>query len=164
MSRYLGAEFPAFVESLQEQPQQGLRVNTLKLPTDRFPSISPYPLGEPVPWCSSAYHLQEAEFSFGKHPYHLAGLYYLQDPSAMTPAELLAPQPGERVLDLAAAPGGKTTHLAALMQGQGLLVANEIKDNRLGHLVVNVDRWGAGNVVVTNENSRTIGRPLRPLL
>jgi NOL1/NOP2/sun family putative RNA methylase len=162
MSRYLGAEFPAFVESLQGQPQQGLRVNTLKLPTDRFLSISPYPLGEPIPWCSSAFHLQETEFSFGKHPYHLAGLYYLQDPSAMTPAELLAPLPGERVLDLAAAPGGKTTHLAALMQGQGLLVANEIKDNRLGHLVVNVDRWGAGNVVVTNETPERLADHFGP--
>lgn len=87
----------------------------------------------------------------GKHPYHLAGLYYLQDPSAMAAAELLDPQPGERVLDLAAAPGGKTTALAALMQGQGLLVANEIKDKRVGHLAFNVERWGAGNVAITNE-------------
>jgi 16S rRNA C967 or C1407 C5-methylase (RsmB/RsmF family)/NOL1/NOP2/fmu family ribosome biogenesis protein len=78
-------------------------------------------------------------------------LYYLQDPSAMSPAELLAPQPGERVLDLSAAPGGKTTHLAALMRGEGLLVANEIKDKRVGHLAQNVERWGAGNVVITNE-------------
>jgi NOL1/NOP2/sun family putative RNA methylase len=82
----------------------------------------------------------------------LAGLYYLQDPSAMAPAELLDPQPGERVLDLAAAPGGKTTALATLMQGKGLLVANEIKDKRVGHLAVNVERWGAGNVVITNES------------
>jgi NOL1/NOP2/sun family putative RNA methylase len=81
----------------------------------------------------------------------LAGLYYLQDPSAMVAAVLLDPQPGERVLDLAAAPGGKTTHLASLMQGQGLLVANEIKTKRLNHLVVNVERWGARNIVVTNE-------------
>jgi 16S rRNA C967 or C1407 C5-methylase (RsmB/RsmF family) len=69
----------------------------------------------------------------------------------MSAAELLAVQPGERVLDLAAAPGGKTTHLASLMKGQGLLVANEIKGKRLNHLVANVERWGAANVVVTNE-------------
>ena len=87
----------------------------------------------------------------GKHPYHQAGLYYLQDPSAMSAVELLGPKPGERVLDLAAAPGGKTTHIASMMQGQGLLVANEIKTKRLNHLVVNVERWGAANVVVTNE-------------
>jgi 16S rRNA C967 or C1407 C5-methylase (RsmB/RsmF family) len=70
----------------------------------------------------------------------------------MAPAGLLDPQPGERILDLAAAPGGKTTQLAALMHGRGLLVANEIKDKRLGHLAMNVERWGAGNVVITNES------------
>ena len=94
---------------------------------------------------------RNGEYEPGKHPFHLAGLYYLQDPSAMSAAELLGPQPGERVLDLAASPGGKTTHIASLMQGQGLLVANEIKTKRLNHLVVNVERWGAGNLVVTNE-------------
>jgi 16S rRNA C967 or C1407 C5-methylase (RsmB/RsmF family)/NOL1/NOP2/fmu family ribosome biogenesis protein len=121
-----------------------------------------------VKWCDSAFIIPTSDFSFGKHPYHLAGLYYLQDPSAMSPAELLMGAPyraqagpvplrpaaakGMRVLDLAAAPGGKTTHLAALMQGEGLLVANEIKDKRVGHLAVNVERWGAGNVVITNES------------
>jgi 16S rRNA C967 or C1407 C5-methylase (RsmB/RsmF family)/NOL1/NOP2/fmu family ribosome biogenesis protein len=92
----------------------------------------------------------------GLHPHHLAGLYYLQDPSAMAPAELLAPRPGERVLDLAAAPGGKTTHLAALMGGEGLLVANEIKSKRVGHLAQNLERWGAGNVVITNETPEAL--------
>ncbi len=105
-------------------------------------------------WCPSAF-LLEGEEKPGKHPYHLAGLYYLQDPSAMAPAELLFSIPmrqGERVLDLSAAPGGKTTHLAALMRGKGLLVANEIKNKRVGHLTQNVERWGAGDVVVTNES------------
>ena len=80
----------------------------------------------------------------------------------MAPAELLDPQPGERVLDLAAAPGGKTTALAALMQGRGLLVANEIKDKRVGHLAVNVERWGAGNVVITNENPERLADHFGP--
>ena len=151
MSRFLGEEYTGFAEALTRLPVQGLRVNTLKLTVPEFQPISPFPLGDPVGWCDSAFILPDSEFSFGKHPYHSAGLYYLQDPSAMVPAELLNPQPGERVLDLAAAPGGKTTHIAALMQGRGLLVANEIKDKRLGHLAVNVERWGAGNVVVTNE-------------
>ena len=87
----------------------------------------------------------------GKHPYHAAGLYYLQDPSAMAVAELLDPQPGERVLDLAAAPGGKATHIAAKMQGQGLLVANEIHPKRAWELAGNLERWGAINVAITNE-------------
>ena len=151
MSRLLGAEYPAFAASLNDVPKSGLRVNTLKLTPEQFKAIAPFPLGDQVPWCSSAFILPPSSFSPGLHPYHKAGLFYMQDPSAMAPAQLLAPQPGERVLDLAAAPGGKTTHLAALMQGQGVLVANEIKDKRVGHLAQNVERWGAGNVIVTNE-------------
>jgi len=160
MSRFLGDEYPAFAESLTHDPVHGLRVNTLKLSPVGFQKISPFPLGDKVAWCDSAFslppiHLPAGEgrevIEPGKHPYHLAGLYYLQDPSAMSAAELLGPRPGERVLDLAASPGGKTTHIASLMQGEGLLVANEIKTKRLNHLVVNVERWGASNVVVTNE-------------
>ncbi len=151
MSHLLGDEYEAFARVLKEQAVSGLRVNTLKLSTRQFQGISPIPLGEQVPWCDAAFILPTSDISVGKHPYHQAGLYYLQDPSAMSAATLLEPQPGERVLDLAAAPGGKTTHLAALMQGSGLLVANEIKEKRLGHLIVNVERWGAGNVIISNE-------------
>jgi NOL1/NOP2/sun family putative RNA methylase len=160
MRPLLGDEYAAFSAALQEEPVSGLRVNTLKLPPEEFRLISPVTLGEGVPWCPSAFNITHTPLPEregqkgqepGKHPYHLAGLYYLQDPSAMSAAALLDPQPGEHVLDLAAAPGGKTTQMAALMQGKGLLVANEIKDKRLGHLAVNVERWGAGNVVITNE-------------
>ena len=159
MSRLLGDEFPAFAAALAGEPVHGLRVNTLKLSAEAFRGFSPFPLGDKVPWCDSAYTLTpdpspegRGESFPGKHPYHLAGLYYLQDPSAMSAAELLAPKAGERVLDLAASPGGKTTHLAALLDGRGLLVANEIRTKRLDFLAVNVQRWGAGNVVVTNES------------
>lgn len=151
MSHLLGGEYAAFSAALEGKPVNGLRVNILKLTPSQFQTITPFALGDPIPWCDSAYTIPASDFSFGKHPFHLAGLYYLQDPSAMSAAPLLDPQPGERVLDLAAAPGGKTTALAAQMQGGGLLVANEIKDKRLGHLAVNVERWGAGNVVITNE-------------
>jgi NOL1/NOP2/sun family putative RNA methylase len=165
MSRFLGDEFPAFVESLLEVPVHGLRVNTLKLSAREFQKVSPFSLGDRVAWCISAFNLpaspppteeEKTQREPGKHPYHQTGLYYLQDPSAMCAAELLDPQPGERVLDLTAAPGGKTTHLASLMKGEGLLVANEIKTKRLNHLVVNVERWGAANVVVTNETPERI--------
>ena len=160
MSHLLGDEYPAFVDSLNAAPKSGLRVNTLKLTPQQFREIAPFPLGEAVPWCDSAVTMparETASISPGLHPYHTAGLYYMQDPSAMSPAEMLFSRPfddaqgADRVLDLAAAPGGKTTHLAALMQGRGLLVANEIKDKRVGHLAQNVERWGAGNIVVTNE-------------
>ncbi len=151
MAGFLGDEFQAFAAVLNEAPMSGLRVNTLKLAAGEFAEKAPFPLGEKVPWAPGAFVLPPSELSPGLHPYHQAGLYYLQDPSAMAPAGLLDPQPGERVLDLAAAPGGKTTQLAALMQGRGLLVANEIKDKRVGHLAMNVERWGAGNIAITNE-------------
>jgi NOL1/NOP2/sun family putative RNA methylase len=162
MSELLGKEYPAFAAALADQPVSGLRVNTLKLPPEEFRRISPFPLAETVPWASCAFVLPPTVSSPGLHPYHLAGLYYLQDPSAMSAAPLLDPQPGERVLDLAAAPGGKTTHLAALMQGRGLLVANEIKTKRINHLLVNVERWGAGNVVVTNETPERLADHFGP--
>jgi NOL1/NOP2/sun family putative RNA methylase len=168
MQRLLGDEYADFAAALEGKPVSGLRVNTLKLAAAQFPTITPYALGDAVPWCDSAFIIPTSDSSFGKHPYHLAGLYYLQDPSAMAPAELLMGAPfglqgdpaalhpasakGLRVLDLAAAPGGKTTALAALMLGKGLLVANEIKDKRIGHLAVNMERWGARNVVITNES------------
>lgn len=164
MSAYLGDEFTAFAESLDVAPKSGLRVNTLKLSVDEFAAISPFSLESRVPWCASAFRL-EGEDRPGKHPYHLAGLYYLQDPSAMSPAELLFSIPfrgDERILDLSAAPGGKTTQLAALMGGDGLLVANEIKNKRVGHLAQNVERWGAGNVVVTNESPEALADHFGP--
>lgn len=151
MARFLGDDFAAFQAALEDRPASGLRLNTLKVTIDEFLALVPFPLGEAVPWSKASWQLPESDYAPGQHPYHLAGLYYLQDPSAMAVAPLLNPQPGERILDLAAAPGGKTTHLAALMGGEGLLVANEIKEKRVGHLIVNLERWGAGNVLVTNE-------------
>ncbi|MFH1524018.1 MAG: RsmB/NOP family class I SAM-dependent RNA methyltransferase [Chloroflexota bacterium] len=171
MSRLLGNEYAAFAVALEGEPVSGLRVNTLKIGVEEFRKISPIPLGERVPWCNSAFTLTltpspigrgEGVREPGKHPYHKAGLYYLQDPSAMSAATLLDPQPGERVLDLAAAPGGKTTQLAALMRGRGLLVANEIKTKRLNHLVVNVGRWSAANVVITNETPERLADHFGP--
>jgi len=163
MSRLLGAEFDSFAAALDQAPVSGLRVNTLKLPVADFPGLSPVSLDGKIPWCDSAFRLLPGESLAGQHPFHRAGLYYLQDPSAMSPAELLNPQPGEKVLDLSAAPGGKTTHIAALMQGRGLLVANEIKDKRVGHLAQNVERWGAGNVVITNETPERLADHLGPI-
>lgn len=140
----------AFFASLTEPPTSGIRVNTLKCSVEELREISPVELNDPIPWCDQAFFLPEGEKP-GTHPYHLAGLFYLQDPSAMTPAEMLDPKPGELILDLSAAPGGKTTQIAAKLAGQGVLVANEIKNKRLGHLIQNVERWGAANVMVTNE-------------
>ncbi len=149
MQALLGDEFPVFLASYEQPPSVGLRVNTLKLSPEAFQQIAPFPL-KPIPWVAAGFTLPP-EARPGKHPYHTAGLYYLQDPAAMAVAELCAPRPGERVLDLAAAPGGKTTHLAALMQGRGLLVANDLHPRRVQTLAKNVERWGVSNVIVLNE-------------
>lgn len=155
-------ETEAFFSSLSEPPTSGIRVNTLKCAIETFREISPVPLDDPIPWCSEAYFLPEG-VKPGTHPYHLAGLYYLQDPSAMTPAEMLDPRPGELILDLSAAPGGKTTQIAAKLAGKGILVANEIKNKRLGHLIQNVERWGAMNVMVTNETPERLADTFGPI-
>ncbi len=150
MRQLLGDEYEEFVHTYRIPPETGLRVNTLKVSPCRFRRMAPCEL-KPVPWCESGF-VVEGEAQPGKHPYHAAGLYYLQDASAMAVAELLAPRPGERVLDLAAAPGGKATHIAALMENAGLLVANEIHPARVQALVDNLERWGARNGVITNES------------
>ena len=150
MERLLGGEYPAFLASYAEHPTVGLRVNTLKIALETFRLLAPFELA-PVPWCAAGLTIIGDDVEAGKHPFHAAGLYYLQDPSAMAVIELLDPQPGERVLDLASAPGGKATHIAAKMQGQGLLVANEIHPKRAWELAGNLERWGAINVAITNE-------------
>ncbi len=160
MQDLLGDEYPAFAAIYAQPPTHGLRVNTLKLTPAQFADISPFPLA-PLPWSPAGYQLPE-EIRPGKHPYHAAGLYYLQDPHAQAVGELLAPQPGEAVLDLAAAPGGKTTHLASLMENQGLLVANEIKTKRIGHLAANLERWGAHNVAIVNESPERLAEFFGP--
>jgi 16S rRNA C967 or C1407 C5-methylase (RsmB/RsmF family)/NOL1/NOP2/fmu family ribosome biogenesis protein len=150
MQAQLGDAYGDFLACYDQPPSVGLRVNTLKITPEKFTSLYPEAL-EPNPLASSGFVLPP-DSRPGKHPYHAAGLFYVQDPSAQAVAELLAPRPGERVLDLAAAPGGKTTHIAALMQNQGLLVANDISPRRVRDLARNVERWGARNVVVTNES------------
>ena len=150
MARLLRDEYPAFLASYDMPPSVGLRVNTLKIAPELFREIMPFELA-PVPWCAAGFTIVGDNVEPGKNPYHAAGLYYLQDPSAMAVAELLDPQPGERVLDLAAAPGGKATHIAAKMLGQGLLVANEIHPKRAWELAGNLERWGVTNVAITNE-------------
>jgi 16S rRNA C967 or C1407 C5-methylase (RsmB/RsmF family) len=156
MARLLGDEYGPFAASLNAPGGAGLRLNSTKISPGQFLQISPFRL-EPLPWTSGAFLLPDETGSLasggpGRHPHHAAGLYYLQDPSAMVAAELLDPQPGERVLDLAAAPGGKATHIVSLMRNEGLLVANEIHGQRVWDLAENLERWGAHNAVITNES------------
>ncbi|WP_298628706.1 16S rRNA (cytosine(1407)-C(5))-methyltransferase RsmF [uncultured Thermus sp.] len=147
MAALLGEEFPLFLRALTEgERSYGLRVNTLKLSPGDWKRIAPWPL-RPIPWCPEGFYYPP-EARPGPHPFFYAGLYYIQEPSAQAVGVLLDPQPGERVLDLAAAPGGKTTHLLARMGGKGLLLANEVDGKRIRGLLENVERWGAGPAVV----------------
>ena len=149
MESLLGAEAPAFLAALLDPPQ-GLRVNTLRLSPDEFRRISPFTL-TPLAFPPSGFEVK-SDARPGRHPFHAAGMYYLQDPGAMAVGELLGVQPGERVLDLAAAPGGKSTHIAALLRGEGLLVANDVHFKRAGELAGNLERMGVTNALVTSES------------
>lgn len=155
MQELLGQEECAvFLKSYEGQMHRGLRVNTGKITVEDFLRTAPFSL-RPVPWAREGFYYEEAERP-GRHPYHEAGLYYIQEPSAMAVAALADPQPGERVLDLCAAPGGKTTHLAGLMQGKGLLVSNEIHPARAKILAQNVERMGISHALVTRESPQAL--------
>jgi NOL1/NOP2/sun family putative RNA methylase len=153
MAPLLGEETAAFLAALSQPPYAGLRLNRLK---SASPEILPFQL-EPVPWCSDGFYLPNAAAERpGRHPYHAAGLYYLQETSAMAALALLDPRPGERVLDLCAAPGGKAGQIAAALQGQGLLVANDVVRSRAAILAENLERLGVTNSLVTNSDGRTL--------
>lgn len=149
MENQLQDEYQAFLLSYQEPRMSGLRANTLKISPCRLQEMVHF-LAHKVPWCDDGFYFLE-EARPAKHPYYSAGLYYIQEPSAMLPAELLAAQPGERVLDLCAAPGGKSVQLAGQLARDGLLVANDNHPQRVKILLKNLERCGAVNIVVTNE-------------
>lgn len=148
MKVLLKEEYDAFIHSYEEEKSNGLRINTLKISKEQFKQMSPFPIEE-IPWVETGFFYGNSRP--GKHPYHEAGLYYIQEPSAMAVGELVDPKPGEKVLDLCAAPGGKTTHIASKMNGEGLLVTNEIHPQRAKILSQNVERMGIKNAIVTNE-------------
>lgn len=156
MRRLLGAEADEFEASLTSAASIGLRVNTLKIPVEEFVRLSPWPL-TPVPWCPTGFVVPTGERP-ALHPFHSAGLYYLQDPAAMAVAEALAPRPGEAILDLAAAPGGKSTHLAAASGDEGLLIANDVHGGRARELSRNLERWGPRSALVLNETPDRLAR------
>ncbi len=149
METMLGEEFPAFLKSYDFPRKFGLRVNTNKISVEKFLEISPFHL-EPIPWIDNGFFYDENDRP-SRHPYYFAGLYYLQEPSAMTPANQFSVNPGEYVLDLCAAPGGKATELGARLQGKGFLVANDISNSRAKALLRNLELFGIKNSMVTNE-------------
>ena len=149
MKAMLGDEYEAFLASYEGPRRPGLRLNMLKNGAERLEKGSPFHL-EPVLWASRGFYY-DPETRPGRHPFHECGAYYIQEPSAMAVAALSGVKPGMRVLDLCAAPGGKSTHLASLMQGEGLLISNEIHPARAKILSQNMERMGVMNAVVINE-------------
>ncbi len=156
MKACLGDEWDDFLYSYDNNRFQALRFNTLKVqsPEERMRILKTLKTSsdKKVSWANAAYYFDE-NVRPGKHPYHEMGLYYIQEPSAMSAAALLAPKPGMRVLDLCAAPGGKSTQLATYLGDSGLLVSNEINTQRSRILSQNIERMGIKNAIVTNEDS-----------
>ena len=154
MKGQLGADYEAFLASYNRERTYGLRYNPLKAEREAFLRQMPFAL-RPVPWAAEGFYYEPAAQP-GRHVLHEAGAYYIQEPSAMAVVPLLDPQPGERILDLCAAPGGKSTHIAGRMRGQGLLVANEVTASRAGVLSQNIERMGVANCVVCREEPERI--------
>lgn len=156
MKAFLGEEWDDFLYSYDNNRFQALRFNTLKVQSHeeimRILKVLGIYSDKRVSWADEAYYFDE-NVRPGKHPYHEMGLYYIQEPSAMSAAALLAPKPGMRVLDLCAAPGGKSTQLATYLGDSGLLVSNEINTQRSRILSQNIERMGIKNAIVTNEDS-----------
>ena len=146
----LQQEAEPFFRTYDDEKKSGLRINPLKITEQKWLDVSPFSL-EKIPFVKNGFYYDAAKDQPGKHPYHAAGLYYIQEPSAMFVAEQLAPQPGDKVLDLCAAPGGKTTQLAGMMNQEGFLLANEIHPKRAKALSENIERLGIANCLVSNE-------------
>ncbi|MGB2956657.1 MAG: RsmB/NOP family class I SAM-dependent RNA methyltransferase [Anaerolineales bacterium] len=162
INRLLGEQSSRFWDNQETTPPiSGLRVNTLKTNPELIQTALSAKL-KTLPWADDGFQLPQGS-NPGKHPFHSAGLYYLQEPSAMAPAAALNPQPGEIILDLCAAPGGKSTQILSLMKNQGLLIANDSNPRRVQALARNIERWGARNAVLTNEVPRRLAEHFGPV-
>ncbi len=155
MKELLGTqEYPAFLASYDRPVRAGIRVNTLKISAEQFKETSGFHL-EQIPWIDNGFYYEETDAP-SHHPWYYAGMYYLQEPSAMTPASLLPIEEGDLVLDLCAAPGGKATELGARLKGTGFLLANDISNSRARALLRNLERFGIANMAVCSENPETL--------
>ncbi len=149
MKEILGEEFDAFIAGFDEPRFGGVRFNSLKISKEEWERKVPFEV-RPVPWIQNGYYYNLSDQP-AKHPYYFAGLFYIQEPSAMTPASMLPVKPGDRVLDICAAPGGKSTELAAKLRGKGVLFSNDISNSRAKALLKNLELFGTENGVVLSE-------------
>ena len=162
MKRLLGEEYGEYLESFSKAPHTAYRVNTGKVTLEQWRTAAEQSLAEGrddsslfsggrVPWCDNGFYYDGGSFSPAKHPYYFAGLFYMQEPSAMIPAAILPVEAGDMVLDLCAAPGGKATELGGKLMGTGFLVANDVSASRTMALTKNLQMAGIANVLVTAE-------------
>jgi NOL1/NOP2/sun family putative RNA methylase len=152
-------DYEEFIRCYNNPPFKGLRVNTLKCNSEKLKKLLDFPL-TPTPFCNEGYYYPNEVSGLGKHPLHHAGAFYIQEPSASSAVSMLGVEQGDKVLDMCAAPGGKSTQIAALLQGSGLLVANEIVKNRSNILLSNIERMGIKNAVVTSAHPKVLAEKL----
>lgn len=171
MKELLEEDYDAYIKSLDEKPYVGIRTNLLKLTEEKLKEILDRDFKE-IPWVKEGFYFEEEKGvlttpslsniekikSISKNPYYFAGLYYIQEPSAMTPAMVAGIKPGDKVLDLCAAPGGKSTQAAAYLQGEGLLVSNDFSASRVKALQKNIEVSGIDNVLITNEDPKNLSK------
>ena len=155
----LGDRFDVLYAAPQETAERGVTVSALRASPEQFAQKADFPL-EASPFCKAAFVVHQPDFKPGRHPYHHAGVFYSQEPSASSAAPLLGVRPGMRVLDMCAAPGGKSSQLAAALQGRGVLVSNEYVAARADILKSNLERMGVPNAVVLNETPARIADAL----
>ncbi len=157
MQSMLREEYPDFLECYDSNNFTSLRINTLKTSVEqgvqKLQKLGGL-MGN-VDWCDSGFYYDKA-VRYGKHPYHEAGLYYIQEASAMSVVESIGIAEGDYVLDLCSAPGGKATHIACKLGGTGLLVANEYVPSRSKILSQNIERMGISNCIVTNNSPQEL--------
>ena len=149
METLLGDEFPAFLACYEDPCQRGIRLNPLKCGEDRLRESFPFPLSR-APFSPLSFYFPPEGGKVGALALHHAGAFYSQEPSAACAVTALDPQPGERILDLCAAPGGKSSQIAALLEGKGLLWSNEVVKSRANVLLSNLERMGVRNAVVSS--------------
>ena len=155
----LGDRFDVLYAAPQETAERGVTVSALRSSPEQFAAKADFPL-EASPFCKAAFVVHQPDFKPGRHPYYHAGVFYSQEPSASSAAPLLGVRPGMRVLDMCAAPGGKSSQLAAALQGRGVLVSNEYVAARADILKSNLERMGVSNAVVLNESPARIADAL----
>ncbi|MEE1317940.1 MAG: RsmB/NOP family class I SAM-dependent RNA methyltransferase, partial [Ruminococcus sp.] len=149
MKSLLGDEYEEFLKYYEGDNFRGLRVNTIKCTSEKLKSLLDFKL-ENTPFCKEGFYIPKEVISLGNNPLHHAGAFYIQEPSATSAVEMLGVESGDFVLDLCAAPGGKSTQIGAKLNGTGLLWSNEIVKNRANILLSNIERMGISNAVVSN--------------